>query len=123
MHELDHKVVSLQKLTYETYKSYESAKYGNIDAEMHYRKISRDFATVNLKRSLKKYGSKKALLHARETAYKDHYYKYGRRKDMDLNLRHIQYVRYMDDFLIGIVGNREYALQVSLRRLTAVMNH
>lgn len=112
MHELDQKIASLQKITSETHKSHESATYGNKEAEMAYRKISRDFATDNLKRALKKYGSKEALLDARKTAYKDHHKKYGRRKGVDTDVRHIQYVRYADDFLIGVVGSREYATQV-----------
>lgn len=112
MHELDQKIASLQKITSELHKSYESATYGNKEAEMAYRKLSRDFATDNLKRALKKYGSKEALLDARRTAYKDHHKKYGRRKGVDTDVRHIQYVRYADDFLIGVVGSREYAVQV-----------
>ena len=113
LHELDKKIASIQKITYDTHKSYESVVYGNVEAEKAYRKISRDFATGNLKRSLKKYGSKEALLEARKTAYKEHHKKYGRRKGIDTNIRRIQYVRYVDDFLIGIVGSREYATQVS----------
>jgi hypothetical protein len=112
MHELDKKIASLQKITSETHNSHKSAKYGNKEAEMAYRKLSRDFATNNLKRALKKYGSKKALLNARKTAYKEHHKKYGRRKGVDTDVRHIQYVRYADDFLIGVVGSREYAVQV-----------
>jgi retron-type reverse transcriptase len=112
MHELDEKVVSFQKLIYETHKSHESAVYGNIEAEMNYRMISRDFLTDNLKRSLKKYGSKEALIQARKRAYKEYHDKYGRRKGVDSEVRHIQYVRYVDDFLVGIVGSRKFALQI-----------
>lgn len=112
MHELDEKVVSLQKLTYEIHKSHESAVYGNKEAEMNYRKVSRDFATDNLKRSLKKYGSKEALIQARKTAYKEYHDRYGRCKGVDSKVRHIQYVRYANEFLIGIVGTREYAVQI-----------
>jgi len=112
MHELDQKVVELQKLTKHTHKSHESATYGNVVAENEYRKISRDFATGNLKRSLKKYGSKEALLLARKTVYKEHHKKYGRRKGIDTEVRHIQYVRYVDDFLIGVVGSRQYAVAI-----------
>ena len=112
MNEFDQKIFSLQKTTEDTHKSYESATYGNKEAELAYRKLSRDFATDNLKRALKKYGSKEVLLEARKTVYKEHHKKYGRRKGIDLDVRHIQYVRYADDFLIGIVGSREYASQV-----------
>lgn len=112
MHELDKKVVELQNLTRHTYKSHESATYGNQQAELEYRKISRNFTAENLRRSLKKFGSKEKLLHARKTLYKEHHKKYGRRKDIDLEIRHIQYVRYVDDFLIGVVGSREYAVKV-----------
>jgi retron-type reverse transcriptase len=112
LHELDKKIASIQKITYDTHQSYESATYGNMEAEEAYRKISRDFATDNLKRSPKKYGSKEALLEARKTVYKEHHKKYGRRKGIDTDVRHIQYARYADDFLIGIVGSREYAVQV-----------
>jgi len=112
MNELDQKVFSLQNPPEHTHKSHESATYGNKEAELAYRKLSRDFSTDNLKRSLKKYGSKETLIEARKTAYKKHHKKYGRRKGIDLDVRHIQYVRYADDFLIGIVGSREYAVQV-----------
>jgi hypothetical protein len=45
-------------------------------------------------------------------AYKEHHDKYGRRKGVDPEIRHIQYVRYADDFLLGIVGGRSFAIQV-----------
>ena len=112
MHELDKKVDNLQKQTSNKQKSHKSAVYGNLEAEKSYRKISRDFATDNLRRSLKKYGTKEAVIEARKKAYKEHHDKYGRRKGIDLEIRSIQYVRYADDFLIGIVGSREYASQV-----------
>jgi retron-type reverse transcriptase len=112
MHELDNKIVSLQKATTHTHKSHESATYGNKEAELAYRRLSRDFAIENLRRSLKKYGSKEELLDARKRLYKEHHDKYGRRKGIDLETRHIQYVRYADDFLIGIVGDRKFAIQV-----------
>jgi retron-type reverse transcriptase len=112
MHELDEKVVSLQKLIYETNKSHESVVYGNKEAEINYHKISRDFATDNSKRFLKKYRSKEVLIQARKTVYKKHHDKYGRRKGVNSEVRHIQYVRYVDDFLVGIVGSREFALHI-----------
>ena len=112
MHELDKKVDDLRRLTSDKQKSYESATYGNLEAEQSYRQISRDFATDNLRRTLKKYGTKEAVIEARRKVYKEHHDKYGRRKGIDLEVRSIQYARYADDFLIGIVGSREYASQV-----------
>ena len=112
MHELDKKIAYLHKLTSDQQKSHESATYGNPEAEQSYRKISRDFATDNLRRSLKKYGTKEAIIEARRKAYKEHHDKFGRRKGVDLEVRSIQYVRYVDDFLIGIVGSKEYASQI-----------
>jgi hypothetical protein len=112
MHELDKKVAYLQKLTSDKQKSHESATYGNMEAEQSYKKISRDFATDNFRRSLRKYGTKEAVIEARRKAYKEHHDKFRRRKGIDLEVRSIQYVRYVDDFLIGIVGSREYASQV-----------
>lgn len=112
MTELDKKIIDLQDRTQDTHKTYESATYGNLEAEKAYRKISSDFATANLRRSLKKYGSKDALLKARDDLYKKHHEQYGRRKGVDVEQRHIQYVRYADDFLIGIVGSHSYATQI-----------
>jgi retron-type reverse transcriptase len=112
MHELDQKIISLQKITSELNKSYENATYGNKKVEMGYHKLSRDFITDNLKRALKKHSTKKALLDARKTTYKEPHKKYKHCESTDTNVRHIQYVRYADDFLIGIVGNRKYAIQV-----------
>jgi len=45
-------------------------------------------------------------------AYKEHHDKYGRRKGVDPDVRHIHYVRYADDFLLGIVGSRSFAVQL-----------
>jgi hypothetical protein len=109
---LDEKVVSLKNLTHETRKFYESSVYCDKNVEMNYHKVSYDFAIDNLKRPLKKYDSEEPLMYGRDAVYKKHYDKYGRRNCGSLNSGYIQYVRYLNDFLIGIVGSREYARQI-----------
>lgn len=112
MHELDKFVVNLQKQAGLTQKEYVSGTYGNPEAEANYRSISREFGMDRWRVSLAKYGTPEKVLAARRKAYKDHHDKYGRRKGVDPENRHIHYVRYADDFLIGIVGSRHYALQL-----------
>lgn len=112
MHELDDKVVSLKNLTHVTLKSYKSLVYCDKNAKFNCNNISCDFATDNLKKSLKKNDSKEALIQLRNTVCKEHRAKYGCPKGAGLKVRHIQYVRYVNDFLIGIVGSREYAREI-----------
>jgi hypothetical protein len=89
LHELDDKVVSLKNSTYGTHKLNKNLVY--CDQEAEFNEVS---------------------IQGKNTLWKEHYYKYGYRKDVGLKVRHIQYVRYVNDFLIGIVGSREYARQI-----------
>jgi hypothetical protein len=52
------------------------------------------------------------MLMAKKMAYKKHHKKYGRKKGIYLKVQYIQYVRYANDFLIGIVGSRNYANKI-----------
>jgi len=108
----DQKIINLQEKIMYTNKFHESTTYENKKAEQAYRKLLRNFATYNLKKTLKKYNSKEAFFQARKTAYKEHHKKYERLKKVNLDVRHIQYVRYANNLLIGIVGNRKYATQI-----------
>jgi len=112
MNELDQKLASVQKITFENHKSYKSLTYGNKQAEVAYRKLSRDFATDNLRRALKRYGSKEAILNAYKIAFKEYHRRYIQDKSINTEVRSIQYIRYVNDLLIGIVGSREFAIQV-----------
>jgi len=112
MDALDKKIKELQNQTKVTHKTYLSGAYEDQTAEKEYRAISREFASDRLRKSLQKYGSREAIIKARKEAYKKHYDKYGRKKGVDPNTRYIQYVRYADDFLIGVVGSNEFAGRV-----------
>ena len=48
MNEFDQKILSFQKKIKDTHKSHESLTYDNIEAELVYRELSRDFAIDNL---------------------------------------------------------------------------
>jgi DNA polymerase III delta prime subunit len=112
MHELDKFIVGLQTQAALTYKEYVSGTYGNPEAETNYRKIAQEFRMENWKKLIQKYGSSEKVLEARKVAYKEHHDKYGRHKGVDLEIRHIQYVRYGDEFLIGVVGSRNFATKL-----------
>jgi hypothetical protein len=112
MDALDKKIKQIQNQTKVTHKTYLSGAYGDQTAEKEYRAISREFASDRLRKNLQKYGSREAVIEARKEAYKKHHDKYGRRKGVDSDTRYIQYVRYADDFLIGVVGSNEFAAKV-----------
>ncbi len=112
MHELDKYIVGLQTQAALTHKEYVSGTYGNPEAETNYRKIAQEFRMGNWAKCIQKYGSSEKVLEARRAAYKEHHNKYGRRKGVDPEVRHIQYVRYADDFLIGVVGGRNFAIKL-----------
>lgn len=112
LHELDKFIVDIQQKAALTSKEYTSGLYGNMESEKSYRKISREFGMDRWRATLEKYGTVDKVVEARRKAYKEHHDKYGRRKGIDQEIRHIHYVRYADDFLLGIVGSRAFALKV-----------
>jgi len=109
MNELDKFIVNLQTQAALTHKEYVISSYGNPEAESNYRRISREFSMDHWKKCIKKYGTSEKALEARKTVYKEHHDKFGRRKGVDPEIRHIHYVRYANDFLIGVVGSRNFA--------------
>ena len=112
LHELDKFIVGLQIQASRTRKEYVSNLYRHEESESNYKKISREWAVDRWKSTLKKYGTVEKVIQARRLTYKEHHDKYRRRKGVDPDVRYIHYVRYADDFLIGIVGSRSFAIQV-----------
>ena len=62
--------------------------------------------------TLQKYGSVEKVIQARRQLYKKHFNKYNKFKNVNSEIKCIQYVRYVDDLLIGIIGNRSFAIQL-----------
>lgn len=107
MHALDKKVLDLKKISCIVQKLYK-----NKNPDSTYRKLEQDFAVRNFKDSLKKFGTKEKVFKVKKQSYKINHEKYGRTKRMDNIVRHLQYVRYANDFLIGIVSSYKYAIQI-----------
>ena len=85
----------------------------NPEARRNYGRIASEFSTRRLHTAFKKYGSVEATEAALRREKKEHYDKYGgRAHGIDVEGRKIQYVRYADDFLIGIVGPKNFAENV-----------
>jgi len=112
LHELDKFIIGLQIKASRTHKEYVSSLYGDEESEFNYKKICREWAVDRWRTTLKKYGTVEKVIEARRSAYKDHHNRFGRRKGVDPDVRNIHYVRYADDFLIGIVGSRSFAVQL-----------
>lgn len=106
MHELDKFIVGLQAEAAGTNKNYVSCSYGNVGADKDYTKILMDFSMDKWKVCIAKYGTVENVLKARRLAYQNYYDKYCKCKSVDSEIRHIQYVRYADNFLIGVVSCR-----------------
>lgn len=107
LHELDVYVEKL-KTEFETTK----VNHENQLAEKAYWKIINNFRLSALPTRLTEYGDVNSVLEARRKALAAHSKKYGRMEGIDMTSRHIHYVRYADDFIIGIVGPKEFALEI-----------
>jgi retron-type reverse transcriptase len=111
MHEFDLFIDSLNKECSANNKKGLDSNYGNPEARKSYGRIIKRY-TDNMLKTLKELGSKEKFLADKEQALKEHYKKYGRSKGIDTTNRLIQYARYADDFLLGIIGPREFAIEV-----------
>ena len=102
INELDEKIASLQRSIYKTRKICVNEVCRNKSSRKNRCKVNFNFRTTNLKKV-----SKKTSTQIKEFIYKKSY-----SKNMGSETKHIQHVRHVDDFLIGIAGSREFALQI-----------
>ena len=111
MHDLDVFIDRLNKTNIEKYKNTKNSQYGEQEARKAYKSIQYKYGE-DINHTLRKLGSKEELMKQRKIDYAKHYKKYKIWCGIDKDNKFISYVRYADDFLIGIIGSRKYALQV-----------
>ena len=111
MHSFDDFVERLNKSNKESYKEAKNSQYGYQEDRKAYKRLQYKYGE-GINNTLRKLGSKEALLRQRKNDYAEHYKKYKVWSGIDKDNKLVSYVRYADDFLIGIIGPRKYALQV-----------
>jgi retron-type reverse transcriptase len=109
MHDLDVFVERLNKKVSINNKHSEETGYGDPEAKRNYRKLNTKYSD-NLLKTYKKLGSKEKFSSEKKREFLEHYKKYGRKMGIDKTNRYVQYLRYADDFLIGIIGPRSFAV-------------
>lgn len=107
MHELDMFIESLIKQN-RIFKGF-CMKWA---AAKEYDKIFKEFHFSNSNLILKKYGSSEALQNVMIQGKKSHYDKHYKAVNTSIETRNIWYVRYADDFLIGVVGSKEFVVKI-----------
>lgn len=84
---------------------------GNPEAKKEYKRMTSEFSAGRMHRALKKYGSPEGVRNALKARKKGFYEKWGR--NTGISTTHaVQYTRYADDFIFGVVGPRELAQRV-----------
>lgn len=107
MDELDKKITSLRKSIHQKRKFYRNVIYKSKFLNKNERKVDFNFVVTNLKQV-----SKKTFTQIKKFVCKKSRFESNRWKDIGLEMKSIQYIRYADDFLIGIAGKCEFALQI-----------
>lgn len=110
MHDLDIFIDNLNKQHAGSNKHSEEPGYGDAEARKSYRAITTKYSD-NMLKTLKKLGSKEKFLEAKNHDRRAHFKKFGRKLGIDKENRYVQYVRYADDFIVGIVGPRSFAVE------------
>jgi len=110
MTELDNFIESLKA----KYNSTGSAS--GVDPSVHnkYEQFARKFRTkTGLAGTLAKCGSPDLVLALYKKERSEFFKKYGSTRGENKNLRQIVYVRYADDFVLGVAGPRDFALKIA----------
>lgn len=85
--------------------------YADPEAKKEYNRLISEFSTQRIAHTIHKYGSIKAMESALKEKKKAYYKKWGRSFQNETS-HSLQYVRYADDFLVGIVGSKKIAISI-----------
>ena len=107
MNELDSFVIQWSR------KNKIETTHDNPEARKEYNSLIAEFSAQRIHSTLKKYGSVDAMKEALRTKKKAYYKKWGRSQGIRTG-QLVQYVRYADDFLLGIVGPHKLALETQI---------
>lgn len=122
MHSFDEFVERLNKPKKESYKEVKNSQYGDQEVRKAYKRLQYKYGE-GINHTLRSLGSKEVLMRQRKIDYAEHYKKYRVWSGIDKDNKSISYVRYADDFLIGIIGSRKYALQVKKDIINFLKSH
>ena len=82
------------------------------DAMKKYKKIKAEFSNNRVHTALHKYGSVENVSNELQRQLKEYYKAYGRHYGINTKTRNIFYTRYADDFVIGVVGPKSFAIEI-----------
>jgi len=83
------------------------------EATREYRNIERAFSSERIAQTIKRYGSVERMHEALKKRKKEYYQKWGRSEEnIQATKNFIHYVRYADDFIVGIGGSKKLAEEV-----------
>ena len=119
MHSFDEFIEHLNKPSKESYRKNKNSQYRDQEARKAYKCLQYKYGE-GICHTLRKLGSKEALMKQRKMDYSKHYKIWS---GVDKKNKLISYVRYADNFLIGITGLRKYALQVKQDVLNFLKSH
>jgi len=105
MNELDKFVMKLTKNVSKGVNEF------NPEAKKEYNRLISEFSTQRIAHTVSKYGSVTAMKLALKEKKKAYYKKWGR-SFKNTTFNSLQYVRYADNFLIGVVGPRSLAFNI-----------
>lgn len=111
MHDFDQLMEDLNEEHSKNNRLYGNKDYGDPEAKKNYNRLMGKYSHQILK-TYRRLGSQEKFISEKKREFLKHHKKYGRTQGIDLINRYIQYVRYADDLLIGIVGPRKFAIYI-----------
>jgi retron-type reverse transcriptase len=108
MHDLDQLIENLNK---KNNKFYKNKDYGDLEAKKNYNKLINKYSLQMLK-TYRDLGSQEKFISEKKKDFLNHHEKYSKIKNINLTDRRIQYARYADNIIIGIIGPRKFAMYV-----------